>query len=71
MTPNFGRMVVYSKINKLTRTLIFGRMAVQKGRMYERGPYILVERSCGNKINKLMINENPNFWLNDCPLKKE
>ena len=46
-------------------------MAVQKGRMYERGPYILVERSCGNKINKLMINENPNFWLNDCPLKKE
>ena len=36
------------------RALIFGRMFVQKGRMYERGPDTLVGWSCANKRNKPM-----------------
>ena len=44
------------------RTLVFGRMVVHKGRLFERGPYVLVKWSCANKRYK--TNEDPNFWLN-------
>ena len=36
------------------RTVIFGRMVVQKEKTYERGPYTLVDWSRTNKRNKLM-----------------
>ena len=39
-------------------TLIFGRMVVHKERINERGPYIFVEWSCVNKINKSVGNLN-------------
>ena len=54
ITTHFGLMVCTNKRNKLIGTLIFGRMVMHKGRMYERGSYILVEWSYANKINKSM-----------------
>ena len=54
MTPKFGRMVVYIKKKKLMRTLSFGRMVVHKEKLYERGPYVLVEWLCANKRIKSM-----------------
>ena len=54
ITTHFGRMVCTNKINKLIGTLIFRRMVMHKGRMYERGSYNLVEWLCANKINKSM-----------------
>ena len=41
------------------RTIIFGGIIVHKGRMYERGPYILVEWS----FAKERINESKRYIL--------
>ena len=54
MNPNFGRMVVHKRKNKIMRTPIPDRMIMHKGRMYERGLYISVKWSCVNKRNKSM-----------------
>ena len=43
MTPNLVKWLCKNKRKKLMRTLIFGRMVVQKEKIYERGPYVLVE----------------------------
>ena len=58
-----------NKINKLMRTLIFGRMVVHKERINERKKVIYFCRMvvCKGKIN---INEDPSFWLNGRVLKK-
>ena len=46
------------KKNKSMRTLIFGQMLVQKERINERRPYILVTWPSANKQNKSMRTLN-------------
>ena len=60
----------YKYKNKLMRTFIFGRLGVQKERIYETKKIIYFYPMVVCKWKKY-INEDPNFWSNGRALKKE
>ena len=51
------------------KTLLLVEWSCSKEIINERGPYNLVEWSCGNKKKKSTVE--PNFWSNGRALKKE